>query len=425
MRQRVAIVGTGISGMACAYFLHKRFELRLFEQNSHIGGHSLTVDALEGSNKIPIDMGFMVFNQKTYPNLSRLFDELDVPVKDSKMSFSVQHLLLGLEYCGTSLNHLFAQRKNLLSPRFWRMVLQINRFNKESALALQSEEYDSLTLEEYVKLREYGDDFLRLYIIPMSSAVWSTPPDLMLKFPVTTLLRFFHNHGFLGLHTQHQWLTLDGGSREYVNRLTAPFKNHILTTDPVVRVVRGNGNVTVHTKNGKMETFDKVIMASHADQSLRLLSQPTEQESGILGKFRYQKNIGTLHTDPGLMPRSKLCWASWNYRIKQDEDGKSHPCTIYWMNSLQKVSEKENYFVSINGEDEIDERKIIKQVELEHPIFDRGAVESQVKLKDLNRHSPDRSVYFCGSYFKYGFHEDALTSAIDLCTTLIGRPPWS
>ena len=174
-----------------------------------------------------------------------------------------------------------------------------------------------------------------------------------------------------------------------------------------------------------METFDKVIMASHADQSLRLLSQPTEQESGILGKFRYQKNIGTLHTDPGLMPRSKLCWASWNYRIKQDEDGKSHPCTIYWMNSLQKVSEKENYFVSINGEDEIDERKIIKQVELEHPIFDRGAVESQVKLKDLNRHSPDRSVYFCGSYFKYGFHEDALTSAIDLCTTLIGRPPWS
>ena len=275
MKQRVAIVGTGISGMACAYFLHKRFELILFEQNGHIGGHSLTVDALEGSKKIPIDMGFMVFNQKTYPNLTRLFDELDVPVKDSKMSFSVQHLLLGLEYCGTSLNHLFAQRKNLFSPRFWKMVLQINRFNKESALALQTKEYDSLTLEEYVKLRGYGNDFLRLYIIPMSSAVWSTPPELMLKFPVTSLLRFFHNHGFLGLHTQHQWQTLEGGSREYINRLTAPFKNRIRITDPVTRVTRKNNKATVHTKNGQTETFDKVIMASHADQSLRLLSQPS------------------------------------------------------------------------------------------------------------------------------------------------------
>lgn len=425
MKKRLAIIGTGISGMTCGYFLHKHFDVELFEQNSHVGGHSLTIDAEEDSRKVPIDMGFMVFNKKTYPNLTRLFNELDVPIKNSKMSFSVQHLSLDLEFCGSSLNHFFAQRKNLLRPKFWRMMLQINRFNKEALVALKSGVFDALTLQEYVEEKRYGEDFLRLYIIPMSSAIWSAPPKSMLQFPATTLLRFFHNHGFLGLNTQHQWLTPDGGSKQYVHRLTRPFKKKIRTNDAVTKIIRENGKAIVRTQNGKIETFDKVIMASHADQSLKLLDQPCELESRLLSKFSYQKNTGTLHTDPSQMPKKKLCWASWNYRIKKDDGGKSHPRTIYWMNSLQDVSEKENYFVSINGEEEINQDKIIKQVEFEHPLFDGAAVAAQTQLPDLNSRSENQPIYFCGSYFKYGFHEDALVSAMDLCSTILKRPLWN
>ena len=425
MKKRLAIIGTGISGMTCGYFLHKHFDVQLFEQNSHVGGHSLTIDAEEGSRKVPIDMGFMVFNKKTYPNLTRLFNELDVPIKNSKMSFSVQHLSLDLEFCGSSLNHLFAQRANLLRPRFWRMLLQINRFNKEALVALESGDFDTLTLQEYVEEKGYGEDFLSLYIIPMSSAIWSAPPKLMLQFPATTLLRFFHNHGFLGLDTQHQWLTPDGGSKQYVHRLTSSFKKNIRTSDGVTKIIRENGKVTVRTQNGRIEAFDKVIMASHADQSLKLLDQPCELESRLLSRFLYQKNIGTLHTDASQMPKRQLCWASWNYRIKKDDEGNLHPRTIYWMNSLQDVSEKENYFVSINGKEEIKEDKIIKQVEFEHPLFDGAAVGAQSQLIDLNNRSEDQSVYFCGSYFKFGFHEDALVSAMDLCSTILKRPLWN
>ena len=411
--------------MTCGYFLHKHFDVQLFEQNSHVGGHSLTIDAEEGSRKVPIDMGFMVFNKKTYPNLTRLFNELDVPIKNSKMSFSVQHLSLDLEFCGSSLNHLFAQRANLLRPKFWRMLLQINRFNKEALVALESGDFDTLTLQEYVEEKGYGEDFLSLYIIPMSSAIWSAPPKLMLQFPATTLLRFFHNHGFLGLDTQHQWLTPDGGSKQYVHRLTSSFKKNIRTSDGVTKIIRENGKVTVRTQNGRIEAFDKVIMASHADQSLKLLDQPCELESRLLSRFLYQKNIGTLHTDASQMPKRQLCWASWNYRIKKDDEGNLHPRTIYWMNSLQDVSEKENYFVSINGKEEIKEDKIIKQVEFEHPLFDGAAVGAQSQLIDLNNRSEDQSVYFCGSYFKFGFHEDALVSAMDLCSTILKRPLWN
>ncbi|MDC0218755.1 FAD-dependent oxidoreductase [Verrucomicrobia bacterium] len=425
VKKRLAIIGTGISGMTCGYFLHKHFDVQLFEQNSHVGGHSLTIDAEEGSRKVPIDMGFMVFNKKTYPNLTRLFNELDVPIKNSKMSFSVQHLSLDLEFCGSSLNHLFAQRANLLRPRFWRMLLQINRFNKEALFALESGDFDTLTLQEYVEEKGYGEDFLSLYIIPMSSAIWSAPPKLMLQFPATTLLRFFHNHGFLGLDTQHQWLTPDGGSKQYVHRLTSSFKKNIRTSDGVTKIIRENGKVTVRTQNGRIEAFDKVIMASHADQSLKLLDQPCELESRLLSRFLYQKNMGTLHTDASQMPKRQLCWASWNYRIKKDDEGNLHPRTIYWMNSLQDVSEKENYFVSINGKEEIKEDKIIKQVEFEHPLFDGAAVGAQSQLIDLNNRSEDQSVYFCGSYFKFGFHEDALVSAMDLCSTILKRPLWN
>ena len=425
MKKRLAIVGTGISGLACGYFLQQEFDIQLFEKNSHVGGHSLTIDVVDNSVKIPIDMGFMVFNRQTYPNLFRLFQELNVPIKNADMSFSVQHFPLGIEYCGSSLNQLFAQRKNLIRPKFWRMLLQINRFNKEAVATLQSGEFDSFTLAEYVKEKKYGDDFLNLYIIPMSAAIWSIPSEVAMEFPVISLLQFFYNHGFLGMSTQHQWLTPDGCSRNYVEKITASFKNHIRLGESVTGIVRTNGKATIITQNGTKEVFDKVILASHADQSLKLLDQPCELESQLLSRFSYQKNTGTLHTDSSQMPKRQLCWASWNYQIKKDDEGNLHPRTIYWMNSLQDVSEKENYFVSINGEEEIEEDKIIKQVEFEHPLFDGAAVGAQNQLPDLNNRSEDQSVYFCGSYFKYGFHEDALVSAMDLCSTILKRPLWN
>src|SRR5690606_5145691 len=258
----------------------------LFEQNDHIGGHTHTVEATEppaapgeASRQVPIDTGFMVFNRVTYPLLCRLFDELQVPVKKTTMSFSVRDDATGLEWCGTSLNHLFAQRKNLLSVRFWRMLAQINRFNKEAVAALDDPAIRTETLGDYVRRRGYGQDFFDLYLVPMSSAVWSTPPELMLTFPVGSLLRFFHNHGFLGLHTQHQWWTVDGGSREYMRRLIAPFRDRILVACAATRVIRngpGRG-VTVLSGDGATRTFDRVVIATHADQALRLIVNPTPE----------------------------------------------------------------------------------------------------------------------------------------------------
>ena len=425
MKPKLAIIGTGIAGMACGYFLHKFFDTFLFEKNNHVGGHSLTAEAIENNKTIPIDMGFMVFNKKTYPNLTRLFNQLQVPYKNSNMSFSVQHLPQNLEYCGTSLNHLFGQRKNILKISHWRMLLQINRFNNEAIDSLGSGKHETLTLQEYVNEKGYGEDFLKLYIIPMSSAIWSSPPELMLNFPAKTLLRFFHNHGFLGMKTQHQWLTPDGGSREYVKRLIEPFKNRIHTGFEVEKVESHGDQARVHFSDGHSEKFDKVILASHADQALGLIDSNKSDEFEILKKFKYQKNTGILHTDKSLMPRNKLCWASWNYRMKLDSDGKLTPRTIYWMNNLQGVSNDCDYFVNINGEEEINPDSIIKKVDFEHPLFDAGAVNAQSKLKELNQKSKSQTIYFCGSYFKYGFHEDALNSAIELCETILKKPLWN
>ncbi|WP_395741381.1 NAD(P)/FAD-dependent oxidoreductase [Prosthecobacter sp.] len=423
-RPRLAIVGTGVAGLGCAHFLHPHFDLTIFEQNDYAGGHTNTVTVREDGRELPVDTGFMVFNHVTYPLLTRLFKELDVATKPTSMSFSVAHLPSGIEYNGTSLNHLFGQRRNLIRPRFWRFMLQINRFNAEAVAALDDARYARMTLREYVEARGYGSDFLNIYIIPMSSAVWSTPPELMLEFPALTLIRFWHNHGFLGLHTQHPWWTVTDGARSYVKKLTVPFRDRIRLGSPVVRVERGADGVKVYPRDGAAETFDKVVFASHADQTLRMLAQPTERESALLGCFKYQPNIATLHTDERFMPRTKKCWASWNYRIREGADGGIEPSTHYWMNSLQGVSDKTNYFVAINAADEIAPEKVLKRINYEHPLFDLAAIDAQKQLPELNRISPDQSTYFCGSYFRYGFHEDAFGSAVALCRDLLGREPW-
>ena len=418
--KRVAIIGTGIAGLGCAHFLHHRCDLTLYEKNDYAGGHTNTVSVAEANRSVPIDTGFMVFNEVTYPNLTRLFRELGVATKPTKMSFSVQHLPTNLEFCGTSLNHIFGQRKNLARPRFWKMIFQINRFNSEAVAALNSAEFAAMNLGEYVRQRNYGDDFLNFYLVPMSSAVWSTPPKLMLEFPAIALLRFFHNHGFLGLHTQHPWFTVVNGAKSYVEKITAPFRDKLKLKNSAASVRREGSRVKVINVSGQTETFDQVIFASHADETLKMLADADAQERALLGEFKYQSNTALLHTDASVMPKIKLCWASWNYRIDRTADGKISPSTIYWMNSLQGVSERQNYFVSINGESSVNPKSVLKRINYEHPLFSSGAIRAQKLLPKLNERM-NNNVFFCGSYFRYGFHEDALTSALELCRTLTGE----
>lgn len=413
--EKVAIIGTGVAGMGCAHFLHRKYDLTIFEELDYVGGHTNTVTVDEDGEPVYIDTGFMVFNYQTYPNLTKLFDEIKAPAKKTDMSFSVQYLPENLEYSGSSMNHLFAQRRNIFKPSFLKMLMQINRFNKESVDILDKPEYADYSIGRYIKEFGYSQDMLWKYLIPMSSAVWSTPMEQILDFPAVSLIRFFKNHGFLGLDTQHQWFTLDKGSQSYRELLIKPFKDRIHINKKAVRVSRQpGGGVSVMLADGSEELFDKVIMACHADQSYKIVAAKTVDEERLLSKFKYQPNKAVLHTDEQLMPKKKLAWSSWNYRVEK-KGASLVPSTIYWMNKLQQVSDKKQYFVSINPSDQLNPSKVIKSIDYEHPLFDVPAMKAQEELHLLNQDGP---VYYCGSYFKYGFHEDAYASAAELCKLL-------
>ena len=414
--KKLAIIGTGISGMGSAHLLQHKYDITIFEQADYIGGHTNTITVDEDGKDVFIDTGFMVFNFETYPNLCKLFKEINAPVKKSDMSFSVQHTASGLEYSGSGLNGIFAQRKNIFNIRYIKMLLQIQRFNKDAVKILDDPKYANHSLKQFIEEFGYGEDMLWKFLVPMSSAVWSTPMELMLDFPAVTLIRFFKNHGFLGLDTQHQWYTLHNGSQSYRELLVQPFKDRIQTNNAVTKVERENGKAIVHTKNGETSTFDKVIFACHGDQALQLLATPTVDQKRLLENFKYQPNTATVHTDTSIMPKNKKVWSSWNYRVGE-VNGKQIPTTIYWMNRLQNVSEKKDYFVSINViPGSIDETKILRVIDYEHPLFDVAAVQAQKELYKLNETGP---LYFCGSYFKYGFHEDAYGSAVALSEKIL------
>jgi len=402
----LAIIGTGIAGMACGYHLQKRFDLTVYEKNDYVGGHTNTVEVEEAGKRLPIDTGFMVYNEVTYPHLVQLFKELGVRTKPTSMSFSVQYKPTGLEFCGSGMKGLFAQRRNLFRPSYWVLLSEINRFNKQAIEVLVDPRFAKMTLRDYARVRAYSTNFLDQYLIPMSSAVWSTPPSEMLDFPAVSLVQFFKNHGFLGLDTQHPWYTVEGGSREYQKRLTEGFRDRIRVSTPATRVARRDGKVWVTDASGQTAAYDLAILASHADESLALLESPTENEKRLLSLFHYQENIATLHTDSSVMPKTRAAWSSWNYRT--DANGST---TIYWMNSLQGVSDQEDYFVSIGDPKPINASKIRMTLNYTHPIFSVAAMRAQKELPMLNEGGP---VYFCGSYFRYGFHEDALVSALDL-----------
>lgn len=413
--QTLAIIGTGIAGMGCGHLLQHKYKLTFFEKNNYVGGHTNTVTVNEDGKDVYMDTGFMVFNFQTYPNLCKLFEELKAPIKKTDMSFSVQYTPTGLEYCGSGLNGLFAQRKNIFNISYIKMLMEITRFNRISVEILDNPKYENHTLAQYIKEFKFSEEMLWKYLVPMSSAVWSTPMDKMLDFPAVALIRFFKNHGFLGLNTQHQWYTLQNGSQSYRELLIKPFRDKIQVNKGVTKVSRHEGKVIVQLNDGTEQVFDKVIFASHANETLSMLAQPTLDEYRLLSTFKYEKNPATVHTDESVMPKNKLTWSSWNYRI-EERNGVKVPTTIYWMNRLQGVSERKNYFVSINAiPGSIDQNKLIKVIDYEHPLFDVPAINAQKELYLLNQTGP---LYFCGSYFKYGFHEDAYASAVNLCKLL-------
>ncbi len=417
----IAIIGLGISGLGCAHFLKDHADLTLYEANNYIGGHTNTVTIKEGPKDVPIDTGFMVYNEDTYPHLTRLFKELDVKTKKTSMSFSVNHHPDGLEFNGGKFNEIFGQRKNLLNIKFWRMLFKIKSFNADALEDIENEDLHHLTLREYVKHRGYGENFLRWYLVPMASAVWSSPPEKIEQFPAITLMRFWKNHGFLAVEKRKQWRTVCGGAKTYVEKLTQPFHHRIQLNNPVTSVARTPEGIQVTSLNGQ-QLFDKVILATHADDSLKLLTDPTSTEKEILSPFQYQPNTAVMHTDTSVMPKNKPCWASWNYEIKDSPDGLKSS-THYWMNSLQGVSEQENYFVTINPHTE--PKNIIKTINYAHPLFDLKAINAQKQIPLLHQKGLNGSdTFFCGAWQRYGFHEDGLLSAVNLCETLLERNVW-
>ena len=427
MKPRLAIVGSGIAGLGCAYLLNDSFDLTIYEQNDYVGGHTntITLDSKNGKSESTVfDTGFMVFNYTTYPLLVRLFAALDVPVKKTDMSFSVQHLADGIEWNGAGLNKVFAQRSNLASPRFWRMLSRLDWFNKNAPLHTES----GLTVRQYVDQNNLGEDFLQWYLIPMAASVWSTPPGKILDFPIAFLIRFFHNHGFLGLDTHYQWYTVDGGAKQYVDRLLARLASAVLLKDKVSSVFldKAAQKINVVSSSG-VKKFDKVVLACHADEALAMLSAPSKLQSELLSKFNYQVNQIAVHSDKSVMPVNRQAWASWNYRagsnLKSNPDSQSGAATLhYWMNSLQGLGGRD-YFVSLNSDDIIDSSLVHRHMQYTHPLFDLATEAVQPRLAELNTESnkTDNGVYFCGSYFQNGFHEDAFRSAVAAASAIKGR----
>jgi len=401
---KVAVVGTGISGLAAAHGLCKDHEVTVFEAAEWVGGHTNTVDVDGPDGELAIDTGFIVFNLKTYPRFCRLMRELGVAWKSSDMSFSVRCDESGLEYNGTSLDGLLAQRRNALRPSFWRMVRDIFRFYREAPAALEGGE-DDTTLGEFLERGGYSRVFVEKHLIPMGAAVWSSRPETMRSFPLRFLVQFFHNHGFLQVDDRPEWLVIRGGSRSYVEPLTRSFRDRIRTRTPVELVERIPGGVRLRTGDGEQAVFDRVVLATHADTSLRMLADASELQRSVLGAFSYQRNEAVLHTDPSMMPRRRRAWASWNYHVSNPPS--ELPTVTYWMNNLQRLRATDPYMVTLNRTAEIDPASVIRAFVYHHPIYSAAAVRAQGRYAEVDG---EGGVHFAGAYWGYGFHEDGVRS---------------
>jgi len=406
---RIAVVGAGISGLVTAFLLCEDHDITVFEANDYIGGHTCTVDVSSGDQNLAIDTGFIVFNEKTYPNFIRLLRQLGVPWQPSVMSFSVQCEKTGLEFSPSTLNSLFAQRRNLLRPAFYRMLWDVFRFKREAA-DLLLESGDGLTLGDYLKDRGYSRFFIDNFIIPMGGAIWSADPRKFYEFPARYFIQFFTNHGFLNVRDQPQWLVIQGGSRRYVEKIVRPFQAGIRLNCPIKTIRRSDDAVHLTLADGTSERFDKVVVASHSDQALALLGDPDQSEREILGAIPYQANRVMLHTDRSLLPVRRVVWASWNYHIPAAETGRV--ALTYDMNILQSLKTSQEFLVTLNQADRIDPEKVIQDLLYHHPVYTPRSVAARKRLSEINGR---RNTYYCGAYWGYGFHEDGVNSALAVC----------
>lgn len=420
-RLKIAIIGTGISGLSAAWLLNQRHDITVFERAGRIGGHSNTVLASVGGRSVPVDTGFIVFNRKTYPNLTALFELLRVPTQKTEMSFAVSMDQGAFEYSGGGLGGLFGQPSNLLRPRFWSMLADLIRFYRQAPHDIGKYGQHGISLGDYLARNGYGAAFRDDHLLPMAGAIWSATPEEMLAYPAASFIRFHDNHGLLQLTDRPAWETVVGGSRNYVSWLTAPFANRIRLDCGVRSVQRKPGGVIVTDDQGRSEHFDHVVLASHADQALAALTDASAQERQILSTFRYSKNLAILHTDESFMPKRRAVWSAWNYLGSRDRVS-PHVCVTYWMNLLQNLESEKPLFVTLNPPRPPHAGTLLHSEVYEHPLFDAAAMAAQQKLWSLQG---QRNTWFCGAYFGAGFHEDGLQAGLAVAEQLGGlKRPW-
>lgn len=418
---RIAIIGSGISGNGVAYLLHQHHDITIYEKNDYIGGHSRTINVQTLEGDVPVDTGFIVFNERNYPHLTALFKHLNVPVTKSDMSFGVSINNGWLEY-GTynKIAGLFAQKQNLIRPKYWKFLIDVLKFNKDARKYLENE--TTLTLGQLLDEMKLGTWFREYYLLAMGAAIWSTPTTKMLDFPALTFLQFFDNHGLLTINDHPQWHTVTGGSKEYVQRITAPFADKIKVYCAVTKVTRETEGIRVNDLQGGSEIYDKVIFACHSDQIMTLLSNPTEQEKEIIGAVKYQPNEMILHTDTSFMQKRKKAWSSWAYLSEDIKDTSPNVSLSYWMNNLQPLKTNTPIIVTLNPGREPDPNLIQDRYSFEHPVFDSSAIQAQKDLEDIQGKD---GIYYCGAWLRYGFHEDGLLSAVNVAKHFGVVPPWN
>jgi predicted NAD/FAD-binding protein len=403
---KIAVIGSGIAGLTSAHHLHPEHDITVFEAGSHAGGHVHTHDVVLGGRPHAVDTGFIVFNHRTYPHFTQLLADLGVTSQASDMSFGVSCGKTGLEYNGTSVNALFAQRENLASPAFWGMLRDILRFNREAPQLLHAEG-DEIALGDYLARHRYGAMFRDYYILPMGAAIWSTDPECMLAFPARFFVRFFMNHGLLSLDNRPVWRVVKGGSRRYVEHLIAPFRQRVLLNTPVRGITRHQDHVDLHLADATAR-FDAVFLACHSDQALRLLGDPSPAEREVLSAIPYQANDAVLHTDTRLLPKKRLARAAWNYLMPDGPGGRV--CLTYDMNTLQGLDAPETLCVTLNATERVDPDQIIARMTYDHPLFTPAGVAAQARHREIDG---TRHTYYCGAWWRNGFHEDGMVSALD------------
>ena len=409
---KIAVVGSGISGLSAAYYLSKNHQVDLFEKDDHFGGHSHTIDLNISAKKIAVDIGFIVFNFKTYPNLIKFFKENKIEIEKSDMSFSVSLRNTMFEYCGKGLNGIFANRSNFFNLKFLRMFYDIIKFYKKCDHFDKFDE--NITLGNFLEKEKLSKEFINYHLIPMVSAIWSMPPYEANQMPLKFFLKFFQNHGLFKLKNRPQWFTVSNRSRSYVQNILSKISGEHFKNYNVNKIKSKSSGIDLYY-GGESEFFnyDKVVIATHADEALSIIDNPTNEEKEILSKFSYRENIAYIHTDKTAMPKNKKAWSSWNSSLKKDEANKSS--ITYWLNLLQNLRCNEDIFLTLNPYFEIDQSKILKKVKFTHPYFDQSALDHQRELQNLQN---KRNILFCGSYFGYGFHEDGIKSSIEMLKNL-------